>query len=127
MSVEAIIIARGGSKGIPEKNIIDFCGKPLITWTIEQCLASKEIDSVWVSSDDQKILNIAEESGSEILLRPDELSTDLATSESAWINAIDQLRDRNITSELIIAPQVTSPLREALDFDNAVVKFLKGE
>ena len=127
MSVEAIIIARGGSKGIPEKNIIDFCGKPLITWTIEQCLASKEIDSVWVSSDDQKILNIAEESGSEILLRPDELSTDLATSESAWINAIDQLRDRNITPELIIAPQVTSPLRESLDFDNAVVKFLKGD
>ena len=50
-----IILARGGSKGIPKKNIIDFCGKPLIAWTIEQCLASKNINKVWVSSDSEEI------------------------------------------------------------------------
>ena len=53
--VDAIILARGDSRGIPGKNIIDFAGKPLLAWTIEQCLSSDSVSDVWVSSDDQKI------------------------------------------------------------------------
>ena len=59
MLIDAIIIARGGSKGLPNKNIVDLCGKPLICWTIEQCLASKYIRDIWVSSDSSLILDIA--------------------------------------------------------------------
>ena len=126
MSVEAIIIATGGSKGIPGKNLIDFCGKPLITWTIDQCLSSDLLDRVWVSSDDEKILEVAEDSGSEVILRPDKFSDDIATSESAWIHAIDELKNKNILPELIVAPQVTSPLRESSDIDRAIKKFNEG-
>ena len=58
-NIVAIIPARGGSKGIPKKNLIDFCGKPLVSWTIEQALNVKTISSVWVSSDSKQILNVA--------------------------------------------------------------------
>ena len=58
VEVVAIILAREGSKGIPGKNIIDFCGKPLITWTIEQLQQSEGINSIWVSSDNEEILSI---------------------------------------------------------------------
>ncbi len=126
MSVQAIVLARGGSKGIPGKNIIDFCGKPLITWTIEQCLSSKFVDKVWVSSDSQEILDVAKGSGSETILRPEEFSTDLSTSESAWIHALDYLENKEINPEIILAPQVTSPLRESSDIDKAVEKFTEG-
>ncbi len=126
MSVQAIVLARGGSKGIPGKNIIDFCGKPLITWTIEQCLSSQFVDKVWVSSDSQEILDVAKGSGSETILRPEEFSTDLSTSESAWIHALDYLENKKISPEIILAPQVTSPLRESSDIDKAVEKFTEG-
>ena len=59
-STIAIIPARGGSKGIPKKNLIDFCGRPLIAWSIIQARLSSQIDSVWVSSDDEEILSVAE-------------------------------------------------------------------
>ena len=63
MNVVAIILARAGSKGIPHKNIIDFCGKPLITWTIQQLQQSKAISSIWVSSDSDEILSISQDYG----------------------------------------------------------------
>ena len=63
MKIISIIPARGGSKGIPNKNIIDFHGKPLITWTIEQAMDSKMIDEVYVTSDSSQILSIAEGMG----------------------------------------------------------------
>ena len=61
-NIVAIIPARGGSKGIKRKNLIDFCGKPLVVWSIEQALQAKQISSVWVSSDQKDILEIAKES-----------------------------------------------------------------
>ena len=54
----AVILARGGSKGIPGKNLVPFCGKPLMAWTIEQLLETKGMDSIWVSSDDQEIIDL---------------------------------------------------------------------
>ena len=103
INVSAIILARGGSKGIPNKNIIDFCGKPLIAWTIEQCLSSKHISEVWVSSDSQEILEVVKEYGAKTIKRPDDISGDFATSESAWLHAIEFIeRDGDI--DFVLAP-----------------------
>jgi CMP-N,N'-diacetyllegionaminic acid synthase len=121
----AIIPARGGSKTIPNKNIIDFCGKPLIAWTIEQCLSSKYISDVWVTSDSQEILDIAGKYGAKIISRPDRISGDLASSEAAWMHAIEIIqRCGNI--DLVFAPQVTSPLRETKDINSAIEQMISS-
>ena len=70
MNIVAIILARGGSKGIPKKNIINFCGKPLINWSINQAKNSKYISSVWVSSDSDEILKIVKKENVGIIKRP---------------------------------------------------------
>ena len=72
----AVIIARGGSKGIPNKNIVKFCGKPLLVWSIENAKKTRGISSVWVSSDSKKILKIAKDSGANTITRPKHLSKD---------------------------------------------------
>lgn len=123
MNVDAIILARGGSKGIPGKNIIKFCGKPLLAWTIEQCKSSENIRDVWVSSDSQEILNIASQYGAKTILRPIGISGDYATSESGWLHAIDYIEKKNIQIDIVLAPQVTSPLRESSDIENAIKLF----
>jgi len=124
MSIHSIILARGGSKGVPNKNIVDFCGKPLIAWTIEQCLQSENVDSVWVSSDSQEILNISKKYGAKTIQRPDNISGDFATSESAWLHAIKFIEESG-SIDLVFAPQVTSPLREVKDIDTAIKLFQK--
>jgi len=123
LKTSAIILARGGSKGIPNKNILNFCGKPLVTWTIDQCKSAKKIDDIWVSSDSEKILEIARESGVKTILRPAELSGDFSTSESGWLHALDYIDKQQDSTHLVIAPQVTSPLREHGDLDRAINKF----
>ncbi|MDC1341964.1 acylneuraminate cytidylyltransferase family protein, partial [Oceanospirillaceae bacterium] len=76
----AIIPARGGSKGIPGKNLINIAGKPLVAWSIEHALKSTLIDAVWVTSDSQEILDVASNYGANTILRPDDISDDLSTS-----------------------------------------------
>jgi len=122
----AIIPARGGSKGIPLKNLIKFCDKPLLAWSIEQALSSKKIDSVWVSSDNDEILKISENFGAKAILRPAEISTDTASSESAWLHGLNYLESLNIDVSEIIGLQATSPLRKADDIDNALSKFYEN-
>lgn len=118
----AIIPARGASKSIPGKNIIDFCGKPLIAWTIEQALESSHIDEVYVTSDDKEILDIAAEYGAKIIKRPSELATDISTSEDALLHAITEIEnDKEI--ELVTFFQATSPLREIDDINMAIERF----
>ncbi len=124
MNIHSIIPARGGSKGIHNKNIIDFCGKPLIAWTVEQCLSSKYVSHVWVTSDSQEILDVAEKYGAKTIRRPDDISGDLASSESAWVHAIEAIQ-KDTEVDLVLAPQVTSPLREVKDIDNAIELFQK--
>lgn len=115
----SLIAARGGSKGIPGKNLIKFCGKPLITWTLD--LAKKVSDKVLVSSDSPEILNLSEKHGCKGILRPKEISGDYASSESAWIHS---LYSENInSSETIIAFQATSPLRNIEIVKKAIKKF----
>lgn len=115
MNIVAIVLARGGSKGIPKKNIIDFCGKPLMAWTIENCIRGGAT-SVWVSSDSDEILSVGEAFGACSIKRPDDIAGDFATSESAWLHAIDYIESElGNTIDWVLAPQVTSPLREAAD------------
>lgn len=123
-STIAIIAARGGSKGIPKKNLINFCGHPLIAWSIRQALNCEYIKSVWVSSDDKDILDISKKYGANALLRPDELSSDTSTSESAWLHILDFISSQtDLAPDKIVALQATSPLRSSEDLTNALKLF----
>ena len=119
METIAIILARGGSKGIPQKNIVDFCGKPLIAWTIENCLTSG-LSSVFVSSDNYEILEIADTFGAKTIERPAEISGDKATSESGWLHAIKMVEENQNKIDWVLTPQVTSPLRTEKDILNGL-------
>jgi len=126
MRISSIILARGGSKGIPKKNLIDFCGKPLLAWTILQSLATDEVSDVWVSSDSQEILDVAVQYGANPIKRPDDISGDTESSESAWLHAIDFIESLENSDDVdyVLAPQVTSPLRGRLDFSESIKQLL---
>jgi CMP-N,N'-diacetyllegionaminic acid synthase len=119
----AVVAARGGSKGIPQKNLIDLCGKPLIAWTVAQASAANGIDVVAVSSDSAAILAAAEAAGAVGVRRPHNISGDAAPSEAAWLHALNELDDRHDAFERIVALQATSPIREPSDLDNALDLF----
>lgn len=119
----AVIAARGGSKGIPHKNLLDLCGKPLIAWTVEQARTARGVDVVAVSSDSDKILAAAEAAGAVGVRRPDDISGDLASSESAWLHALDAIEAEMGRFERIVALQATSPIREPGDIENALATF----
>lgn len=120
----AIILARGGSKGIPKKNIMQFAGEPLLAWSILQARESGVVDSVYVSSDSDEILEVAGRYGAVAIKRPDEFSTDTSSSEVALLHVLDQIR-RNCGMDptRVIFLQATSPLREPSDIAGAVRAF----
>ena len=120
----AIIPARGGSKGIPGKNTLLVAGKPLLAWSIEHCLRSSKIDSVWVTSDSLEILNVAKTYGAQAILRPASISGDKATSEEAWIHAVDQIQ-KHSEIDLVVCVQATSPIRGRHDLDDAIDRYYK--
>ncbi len=122
-NIVAIVLARGGSKGIPGKNTIDFCGKPLIVWTIEQLQQVRAIHSIWVSSDSQDILSISRDCGVETIRRPDDISGNTATSESGWLHALEIIESKVGVVDIVIAPQVTSPLRGPEDVERGLRDF----
>ena len=122
MNIVAIILSRGNSKAIPKKNIRKFCGKPLLTWSIEQAQNTKNISSVWISSDNEEILNIAKKENAEIIKRPKTISTDKSSSESGWIHAIKEIEKKQ-KIDLVVALQATSPVRESTDLEKAIKKF----
>lgn len=123
MRVPVVVLARGGSKGIPSKNLIDFCGKPLLVWTLEFALASSCVLDVWVSTDDADIAELAAAAGAHVITRPDELSTDTSSSEEGWVHALDELVGQGLGVETFAALQPTSPLRKPDDLDRAVAQF----
>jgi N-acylneuraminate cytidylyltransferase len=119
----AVIAARGGSKGIPHKNLLDLCGKPLIAWTVGQARAARGVDVVAVSSDSDRILEAAEAAGAVGVRRPDDISGDLASSESAWLNALNAVDEKMGRFERIVALQATSPIRGPSDIEQALSTF----
>ncbi len=127
-SILAIIPARGGSKGIPGKNLYPVAGKPLIAHTIKHALEARSVDRVVVSTDDSEIGEVAEQYGAEVVWRPAEISGDLASSESALLHVHDRFMQReNVEPEVLVFLQATSPIRSSVDIDEAVKQFLDEE
>lgn len=124
MASLAVIPARGGSKGVPGKNLKEIAGKPLIAWTIEQALAADAIDTVLVSTDDEAIAAVARGHGAEVpFLRPAALATDEAPTEPVMAHALDWYAGQGRTFERIVLLQPTSPLRLPGTIDAAVRQF----
>lgn len=124
----AIIPARGGSKGIKNKNIIDLCGKPLISYTIESALNSKYIDDVIVSTDSEKIADVAIKYNAKVpFKRPQELATDNSKTIDAIIYTINRLNNEGFKYEHLILLQPTEPLRNSNDIDEAIELYYSRE
>ena len=120
-SVVAIIPARGGSKGVPNKNIKDLCGKPLIAYTIECALKSKLLSHIVVSTDSQKVASIASQYGINVpSLRPPELSNDTALTIDVISHEINNLKAQNQFFDYVMLLQPTVPFRTPSDIDLAI-------
>ena len=128
MKAIAFIFARGGSKGLPDKNIKLLQGKPLIAWSIEQAFESSGIDRVIVSTDAQEIVDIAIQYGAEApFIRPAELARDDSPEWLAWRHALNHLNENEGTlPDCMVSVPTTSPLRLPLDIDNCLNEFSKG-
>lgn len=114
----AIIVAKGNSNRIPGKNKRDFCGKPLFLWSVEQALHSKEISSVYVSSDDEEILMSASIAGCEVILRPHEYT--LTPANQAIQHALSEIQKKGMFPETFLCVLPTSPVRLPWDMDKLI-------
>lgn len=124
----AIIPARGGSKGIPRKNLREVAGVPLVAYSIVHALRTPSVDRVVVSTDDAEIEAVALEYGAEVVRRPAEISGDTATSESALVHALDTLRERdNYEPDLVVFLQATSPVRKSGAIQEAIDQLRAAE
>ena len=123
-SIAAFIPARGGSKGVPEKNIRAFSGKPLIVHSIEYAKSCEYINEIFVSTNDKAIAKISESSGTKIIHRPAELATDTATTESAIQHFLETVEDK---PDIIVLLQATSPLRPKNSLNEALDIFINGK
>lgn len=119
MKAITIIPARGGSKGIVNKNIREVGGLPLVAHSIRQALASTSIDEVYVSTDSAEIADVSRRYGAMIIDRPVHIASDTASSESALIHALEEV-EKTGPVELVVFLQCTSPIRETGDIDGAV-------
>ncbi len=121
----AIVPARGGSKGLPGKNIKPLSGKPLIAYTIEAALNSAHISDIVISTDDEAIAEVAVQYGARCpFLRPDELAADESLAVDNYIYTIDKLRkDQSAEINDFVVLQPTSPLRSTADIDGAISLF----
>jgi len=126
--VLAIIPARGGSKELPGKNILPFCGKPLLAWSIEEVRKAGVATRIIVSTDAPEIAQVAERYKiATPNLRPQYLASDSATSDEVLMYEISRLENLGETFDIIMKLQPTSPLREAQDIKGAVQSLLKKE
>lgn len=114
-----VIPARGGSKGIPQKNIKEICGRPLIAWTIRAALDSKLLDDFVVSTEDPEIKGIAQFYGAKVIDRPQALATDEATTVSALGHVVEKL-----AADVVVVLQPTSPVRGAGLIDRCIERFI---
>ncbi|MEP4740491.1 acylneuraminate cytidylyltransferase family protein [Saccharospirillum sp.] len=129
MQTLAIIPARGGSKGIPNKNIKLIGGKPLIAWSIEQALASSFVDRVVVTTDSEEISIIAKDYGAEVpFIRPSSLALDTSTTESAMLHCLEWLEEfDNYQPDATVLLQPTSPVRSKNSIDNAIELYFQNK
>lgn len=128
MKAVAFIFARGGSKGLPGKNIRPLNGKPLIAWSIEHALAVKRIDRVIVSTDSEQIAEIARRHGAEVpFIRPAELAGDSSPEWLAWRHGLNYLKESTgALPEVMVSVPTTAPLRLPIDIENCLDEYEKG-
>ena len=120
----AIIPARGGSKGIPKKNIKQLSGKALIAYSIEAALKSQYNSKTIVSTEDEEIAEISRRYGAEVIERPNELARDETPTIDVIFQVLEILKMKNYNPDIVVLLQPTSPLRSAGDIDNAINLFL---
>lgn len=124
----AVIPARGGSKRIPDKNIREFCGKPMIAWSIENAEESSLFDRIIVSTDSPKISKIAKSLGAEVpFVRPSELSDDHASTESVMAHAVNWMLEANWDLEAICCVYATTPFLRPSDLCQGFDQLRQGE
>lgn len=126
--VLAMIPARGGSKGLPGKNIRPLLGKPLIAWTIEKAKSSIYFDEVFVSTDDEEIGCIAREKGANVpILRPPELAQDNTPMLAVVEHTLDYFRQQGRAFDYLASLEPTSPMRKGDDLDRAIAQLIDNE
>ena len=123
--IAALITARGGSKGIPKKNIIKLCGKPLVHWTVESAMKSKYIDKIFLSTDSDEIIKSIKKFPVEVpFKRPKNLSSDKATSTDVILHFTEWMKKNESEYDILLLLQPTSPFRKSEHIDNAIKKFI---
>ena len=115
MRTFAFIFARGGSKGVPGKNIKEICGKPLIAYSIEIAQEIESIDKIFVSTEDDNIATMAKEFGADIIPRPHDLAQDDSPEWLAWQHAVKWLEAKGESFDIFVSLPTTSPLRNKKD------------
>ena len=121
MKIVSVILARGGSKDIPDKNIIDVNGKPLISYSINASLNSN-IEETWVSTDSKKIAIVSESYGAKVLDRPPELATDTSQSDDSLVHFATK-----INFDILVFIQPTSPLIKSSYIDDGIKMMMSGD
>ncbi len=129
MNIEFLVIipARGGSKGVPRKNLKELAGKPLIQHSIEITKGIENIDKIVVSTDDDEIAAVSKSFGAEVVKRPDELSGDRSLVKDAIIHTVKCLENEGNTIQYILLLEATSPLREAEDIQECIKKLREND
>lgn len=117
-----LIPARGGSKGVPNKNIRMIYGKPLIVWTIERALQSRLIDEVIVSTDSEEIAAVARKNGAQVMMRPAELATDTASTQDVMCYTLQKK-----PADILVLLQPTSPCRSEGLIDECIHEFIEND
>lgn len=127
MKAVAFIFARGGSKGLPGKNVRPLCGKPMIAWAIEHAKAVKRIERVIVSTDTEEIAAVARQYGADTpFMRPAELARDDSPEWLAWRHALNYLQTEGGLPDAMVSVPVTAPLREPKDIERCLDDFAQG-
>lgn len=126
MTLFAFVFARGGSKGVPRKNVREIGGYPLIAHSIRTARLLPEVDGIFVSTDCDEIAGIAREYGAEVIHRPAELASDTASEWGAWRHAVNVLEEQGRPFDLFLSLPATSPLRAAEDVE-ACLKMMDAE
>jgi CMP-N-acetylneuraminic acid synthetase len=116
----AFVFARGGSKGLPRKNVLSIGGIPMLAHSIHSARALQEIDQIYVSTDCEEIASIASQYGAEVIIRPSELASDTASEWLAWQHAINSVAQSVGSFERFLSLPATSPLRKAEDVQNCL-------
>jgi len=128
MNAIAFIFARGGSKGLPGKNIRQLGGKPLIAWSIEHARAVKRIQRIIVSTDSEDIADVARLYGADVpFIRPSNLAKDDSPEWLAWQHGLNYLLETNgVFPDMMVSLPATAPLREPIDIENCLDEYEKG-